>query len=190
MFAGEPGNIKLTTEEDFARAEARRLASLTDLRTGSGFDVHALADGDHVMLGGVRIPHDRGLTGHSDADVGLHALVDAILGALCDGDIGLHFPPNDARWRGASSDQFLKFAVERVRKRGGRIAHLDLTIVCEAPRIGPYRDAMRKRIAEIADIAVERVAVKATTSERLGFTGRREGIAAMATATVRLPWSW
>ena len=190
VFAGEAGNIKLTTEDDFARAEARRLASLADLRTGSGFDVHAFADGDHVMLGGVRIPHERGLTGHSDADVALHALVDAILGALADGDIGHHFPPNDARWRGASSDQFLKFAVERVHKRGGRIAHLDLTIVCEAPRIGPHRDAMRKRIAEIADIAIERVAVKATTSERLGFTGRREGIAAMATATVRLPWSW
>ncbi len=120
----------------------------------------------------------------------MHALVDAILGAIADGDIGYHFSPNDPRWRGASSDQFLKFAVERVHKRGGRIAHLDLTIVCEAPRIGPHRDAIRKRIAEIADIAVERVAVKATTSEQLGFTGRREGIVAMATATVRMPWSW
>ncbi len=137
-----------------------------------------------------KIPHDRGLTGHSDADVALHALVDAILGALADGDIGEHFPPSDPQWRGASSDQFLAFAVERVSKRGGQIAHLDVTIVCEAPRIGPHRDAMRERIAEIADMSIERVAVKATTSEQLGFTGRREGIAAMATATVRLPWSW
>jgi 2-C-methyl-D-erythritol 4-phosphate cytidylyltransferase/2-C-methyl-D-erythritol 2,4-cyclodiphosphate synthase len=190
VFAGETGNVKLTTDEDFSRAEARRIAGLPDLRTGTGFDVHAFADGDHVMLGGVRIPHERGLTGHSDADVALHALVDAILGALADGDIGQHFPPTDPRWRGAPSDQFLKFAAERVIKRGGRIAHLDVTIVCEAPRIGPHREAMRARIAQIAEIAVERVAVKATTSERLGFTGRGEGIAAMATATVRLPWSW
>jgi 2-C-methyl-D-erythritol 4-phosphate cytidylyltransferase/2-C-methyl-D-erythritol 2,4-cyclodiphosphate synthase len=190
VFGGESGNIKLTTDEDFARAEARRIASLTDLRTGNGFDVHAFGDGDHVMLGGVRIEHDRGLTGHSDADVALHAIVDAILGALADGDIGKHFSPNDPRWRGASSDQFLKFAAERVTRRGGRIAHLDLTIVCETPRIGPHRDAMRQRIAAIAEIAVERVGVKATTSEQLGFTGRGEGIAAMATATVRLPWSW
>jgi 2-C-methyl-D-erythritol 4-phosphate cytidylyltransferase/2-C-methyl-D-erythritol 2,4-cyclodiphosphate synthase len=189
-FAGESGNVKLTTDEDFAKAESRRLASLADLRLGNGFDVHAFGDGDHVWLGGVKIPHDRGLTGHSDADVALHALVDAILGALADGDIGKHFSPNDPRWRGASSDQFLKFAVERVNKRGGRIAHLDLTIVCEEPRIGPHRDTIRKRIAEIAEMSIERVAVKATTSEQLGFTGRREGIVAMATATVRLPWSW
>jgi 2-C-methyl-D-erythritol 4-phosphate cytidylyltransferase/2-C-methyl-D-erythritol 2,4-cyclodiphosphate synthase len=189
-FPGESGNLKLTTEEDFARAEARRIASLTDLRTGNGFDVHAFGDGDHVMLCGVRVPHDRGLAGHSDADVALHAIVDAILGALADGDIGKHFSPNDPRWRGASSDQFLRFAVDRVIKRGGRVAHLDVTVVCESPRIGPHRDAMRQRIAQIADIAVERVAVKATTSEQLGFTGRREGIAAMATATIRLPWSW
>jgi 2-C-methyl-D-erythritol 4-phosphate cytidylyltransferase/2-C-methyl-D-erythritol 2,4-cyclodiphosphate synthase len=190
VFAGESGNVKLTTDDDFARAEARRIANLPDLRIGSGFDVHAFADGDHVMLGGVRIAHERGLTGHSDADVALHALVDAILGALADGDIGKHFPPSDPRWRGAASDQFLKFAVERVTKRGGRISHLDVTIVCEAPRIGPHRDAMRQRIAQIAELAVERVAVKATTSEKLGFTGRGEGIAAMATATIRLPWSW
>jgi 2-C-methyl-D-erythritol 4-phosphate cytidylyltransferase/2-C-methyl-D-erythritol 2,4-cyclodiphosphate synthase len=189
-FAGESGNVKLTTDEDFGKAEARRIASLADLRLGNGFDVHAFGDGDHVWLGGIKIAHDRGLTGHSDADVGLHAIVDAILGALADGDIGKHFSPNDPRWRGASSDQFLKFAAERVAKRGGKIAHLDLTIVCETPRIGPHRDAMRKRIAEIADMSIERVAVKATTSEQLGFTGRKEGIAAMATATVRLPWSW
>jgi len=190
VFAGETGNVKLTTEEDFAKAEARRIASLADLRTGNGFDVHAFGDGDHVWLGGLKIPHDRGLTGHSDADVALHAIVDAILGAIADGDIGKHFSPNDPRWKGASSDQFLKFAIERVSQRGGRVAHIDLTIVCEAPRIGPHRDAMRAKIAEIAGIAVERVAVKATTSEQLGFTGRREGIVAMATATVRLPWSW
>lgn len=189
-FAGDSGNVKLTTDEDFAKADARRIASLADLRLGNGFDVHAFGEGDHVWLGGIKIPHDRALTGHSDADVALHALVDAILGALADGDIGQHFSPNDPRWRGAASDQFLKFAVERVSKRGGRIAHLDLTIVCETPRIGPHRDAMRKRIAEIADMSIDRVAVKATTSEQLGFTGRKEGIVAMATATVRLPWSW
>lgn len=190
IFAGELGNVKLTTDEDFARAEARRIASLADLRTGNGFDVHPLSEGDHVMLGGVRIPHDHGLAGHSDADVALHAIVDAILGALADGDIGHHFPPSDPRWRGASSDQFLKYAADRVLQRGGRIAHLDLTIVCEAPRIAPHRDAIRQRIAAIADMAVERIAVKATTSEKLGFTGRGEGIAALATATVRLPWNW
>jgi 2-C-methyl-D-erythritol 4-phosphate cytidylyltransferase/2-C-methyl-D-erythritol 2,4-cyclodiphosphate synthase len=189
-FAGESGNVKLTTDEDFAKAESRRIANLADLRLGNGFDVHAFGDGDHVWLGGVKIPHDRGLTGHSDADVALHALVDAILGALADGDIGKHFSPNDPRWRGASSDQFLTFAVDRVTKRGGKIAHLDLTIVCEEPRIGPHRDAIRKRIADIAELSIDRVAVKATTSEQLGFTGRREGIVAMATATVRLPWSW
>lgn len=187
-FDGERGNIKLTTAEDVARAE-RDHAALPDTRTGSGFDVHAFAAGDHVMLAGVKIPHERGLTGHSDADVGLHALTDAVLGAIADGDIGVHFPPTDPQWRGAASDRFLAFAVERVRARGGRIAHLDLTIVCEAPRVGPYRDAMRARIAAIAGLDMTRVGVKATTSERLGFTGRGEGIAAMATATVRLPWS-
>jgi 2-C-methyl-D-erythritol 4-phosphate cytidylyltransferase/2-C-methyl-D-erythritol 2,4-cyclodiphosphate synthase len=151
--------------------------------------VHQFIEGDHVWLGGVRIAHERGVTGHSDADVVLHALVDAILGALCEGDIGVHFPPSDPQWRGASSDRFLAFAVERVQARGGRIAHLDATIVCEAPRIGPHRDAMRARIAEIAGIPESRVAIKATTSEQLGFIGRREGIAAFANATIRLPWS-
>jgi 2-C-methyl-D-erythritol 4-phosphate cytidylyltransferase/2-C-methyl-D-erythritol 2,4-cyclodiphosphate synthase len=189
VFAGEAGNLKLTTPEDVARAERDHAAALADMRTGSGFDVHAFAPGDHVMLGGVKIPHDCGVTGHSDADVALHALTDAVLGALAEGDIGVHFPPSDPQWRGASSDRFLAFAVERVRARGGRIAHLDLTIVCEAPRVGPHREAMRARIATIAGVEVDRVAVKATTSEKLGFTGRREGIAAMATATVRLPWS-
>ena len=187
-FEGEAGNVKLTTAEDFARAQAAELAALSDVRTGFGFDVHQFADGDHVWLGGLRIPHGCGVTGHSDADVVLHALVDALLGALAEGDIGVHFPPSDPQWRGASSDRFLAFAVERVQARGGRIAHLDVTVVCEAPRIGPHRDAMRARIAEIAGIASERVAVKATTSEKLGFTGRGEGIVAFANATVRLPW--
>jgi 2-C-methyl-D-erythritol 4-phosphate cytidylyltransferase/2-C-methyl-D-erythritol 2,4-cyclodiphosphate synthase len=185
-FAGEQGNVKLTSAEDIVRAEA---AALPDLRTGNGFDVHPFGTGDHVMLAGVRIPHEHGLAGHSDADVGLHALVDAILGALAEGDIGTHFPPSDAQWRGAASDRFLAFAAERVRSRHGRITHLDLTIICEAPRIAPYRDAMRARIAAIADVPIERVSVKATTSEKLGFTGRGEGIAAFATASVRLPWS-
>jgi 2-C-methyl-D-erythritol 4-phosphate cytidylyltransferase/2-C-methyl-D-erythritol 2,4-cyclodiphosphate synthase len=189
VFAGESGNAKVTTSEDFARAETLRLAGLSDVRTGNGFDVHAFAAGDHVMLGGIRIPHSRGLTGHSDADVALHALVDAILGALAEGDIGAHFPPTDPQWKGAASDRFLAFACERVRARRGMIAHLDVTVVCEAPRVSPYRDAMRARIAAIAGIALARVAVKATTSEKLGFTGRGEGIVAMATATLRLPWS-
>jgi 2-C-methyl-D-erythritol 4-phosphate cytidylyltransferase/2-C-methyl-D-erythritol 2,4-cyclodiphosphate synthase len=188
-FEGEAGNVKLTTTDDFMRAEAAKLAGLSDVRTGFGFDVHQFGDGDHVMLGGVRIAHSRGLSGHSDADIVLHALVDAILGALADGDIGVHFPPSDPQWRGASSDRFLAFAVERLRTRGGRIAHLDITVVCEAPRIGPHRDAIRARIAEIAGVPVERVGVKATTSEKMGFTGRGEGMAAFANATVRLPWS-
>jgi 2-C-methyl-D-erythritol 4-phosphate cytidylyltransferase/2-C-methyl-D-erythritol 2,4-cyclodiphosphate synthase len=188
-FPGESTNVKLTTNDDFERAEMLRLASLADVRTGNGFDVHAFGDGDHVMLGGVRIPHARGVTGHSDADVALHALVDAILGALAEGDIGVHFPPSDPQWRGASSDRFLAFACERVRARSGMIAHLDVTVVCETPRIGPHRDAMRTRIAAIAGIPIGRVAIKATTSEKMGFTGRGEGLVAMATATVRLPWS-
>ncbi len=188
VFAGEPGNIKLTTPDDFTRAEAAQSATLGDVRTGSGLDVHAFEPGDHVTLGGIRIPHSHTLTGHSDADVALHALTDAILGALADGDIGVHFPPSDPQWRGASSDRFLTFAVDRVRARRGRIAHLDLTIVCEAPRIGEHRDRMRATIANLAGISIDRVGVKATTSEKLGFTGRGEGIVAYATATIRLPW--
>ena len=186
VFEGDPENIKLTTPEDFARAEAA--LGMGEVRTGTGFDVHAFGEGDHVMLGGVRIPHTRGLSGHSNADAALHALTDAVLGALAEGDIGEHFPPGDPRWRGAPSDQFLRFAAERVRARGGAIAHLDLTIVCEAPRLAAHRQAMRERIAAIAGLTVDRVAVKATTSEKLGFTGRGEGIAALATATIRLPW--
>jgi 2-C-methyl-D-erythritol 4-phosphate cytidylyltransferase/2-C-methyl-D-erythritol 2,4-cyclodiphosphate synthase len=189
VFEGEAGNIKITNAGDFARAEATAFAALGDVRIGSGIDVHAFAPGDHVTLGGVRIPHTQALTGHSDADVALHALTDAILGALADGDIGVHFPPSDPQWRGASSDRFLKFAIDRVAARGGRIAHLDINIVCEAPRIGPHRDAMRKNIARVAGVTADRVGVKATTSEKLGFTGRGEGIVAYATATIRLPWS-
>jgi 2-C-methyl-D-erythritol 4-phosphate cytidylyltransferase / 2-C-methyl-D-erythritol 2,4-cyclodiphosphate synthase len=189
VFEGEADNLKVTTKDDFARAEMTRFVTLADVRTGNGFDVHAFAEGDHVMLGGIRIPHSHGVTGHSDADVALHALVDAILGALAEGDIGAHFPPSDPQWKGAASDRFLAFACERVRKRDGAISHLDVTVVCEAPRISPHRDAMRARIAAIANLAVDRVAVKATTSEKLGFAGRGEGIFAMATATIRLPWS-
>jgi 2-C-methyl-D-erythritol 4-phosphate cytidylyltransferase/2-C-methyl-D-erythritol 2,4-cyclodiphosphate synthase len=187
-FEGDPANMKLTTPEDFVREEARLGAVLGDVRIGNGYDVHAFGDGDHVMICGVRVPHNKGFLAHSDGDVGLHALVDAILGALADGDIGSHFPPSDPRWKGAASDQFLKYAVDRVAARGGRIAHLDVTLICERPKIGPLRDTMRARIAEIAGLALSRVAVKATTSERLGFTGREEGIAAVASATIRLPW--
>jgi 2-C-methyl-D-erythritol 4-phosphate cytidylyltransferase/2-C-methyl-D-erythritol 2,4-cyclodiphosphate synthase len=141
------------------------------------------------MLCGVRVPHTRGFLAHSDGDVGLHALVDAILGALADGDIGSHFPPSDPQWKGAASDKFLKYAVDRVSARGGRIANLEVTMISERPKIGPLRDTMRARIAEITGVNISRVAVKATTSERLGFTGREEGIAATASATIRLPWS-
>jgi 2-C-methyl-D-erythritol 4-phosphate cytidylyltransferase/2-C-methyl-D-erythritol 2,4-cyclodiphosphate synthase len=189
-FEGESTNMKLTTPEDFTRAHEMTLSRQGDVRTAMGFDVHAFAPGgDHVMLGGISIPFDRTLAGHSDADVVLHALVDALLGTLADGDIGQHFPPSDPAWKGASSDRFLTFAAERVAARGGMIAHLDVTVVCEAPKVGPHRDAMRARISEIAGVEVSRVSVKATTSEGLGFTGRGEGIAAYATATVRLPWS-
>jgi 2-C-methyl-D-erythritol 4-phosphate cytidylyltransferase/2-C-methyl-D-erythritol 2,4-cyclodiphosphate synthase len=188
-FEGDAANMKLTTPEDFVREEARLAAQLGDIRTGTGYDVHAFGDGDHVMICGVRVPHSRGFLAHSDGDVGLHALVDAILGALADGDIGSHFPPSDMKWKGASSDQFLKYAVERVTARGGRIANLEVTMICERPKIGPLRDTMRARIADITGVNISRVAVKATTSERLGFTGREEGIAATASATIRLPWT-
>ncbi|HEU0082699.1 MAG TPA: bifunctional 2-C-methyl-D-erythritol 4-phosphate cytidylyltransferase/2-C-methyl-D-erythritol 2,4-cyclodiphosphate synthase [Bradyrhizobium sp.] len=188
-FEGDPANMKLTTPEDFVREEARLGAALGDVRTGSGYDVHAFGDGDHVMICGIKVPHSRGFLAHSDGDVGLHALVDAILGALADGDIGSHFPPSDPQWKGAASDRFLKYAVDRVAARGGRVAHLDVTLICERPKIGPLREAMRARIAEITGLELSRVAVKATTSERLGFTGREEGIAAMGSATIRLPWS-
>jgi 2-C-methyl-D-erythritol 4-phosphate cytidylyltransferase / 2-C-methyl-D-erythritol 2,4-cyclodiphosphate synthase len=187
-FEGDVANMKLTTPEDFVREEARLASLLGDVRTGTGYDVHAFGPGDHVMICGVRVPHTKGFLAHSDGDVGLHALVDAILGALADGDIGSHFPPSDMKWKGASSDQFLTYAVERVTARGGRIANLEVTLICERPKIGPLRDRMRARIAEITGVNISRIAVKATTSERLGFTGREEGIAATASATIRLPW--
>jgi 2-C-methyl-D-erythritol 4-phosphate cytidylyltransferase/2-C-methyl-D-erythritol 2,4-cyclodiphosphate synthase len=190
VFPGEADNMKLTHAADFLSGErlSSRLAALGDIRTGNGFDVHAFTEGDHVWLNGLRIPHNRALSGHSDADVGLHALTDAILGAIGEGDIGFHFPPSDERWRGASSEGFLRHAVALVAARGGAVANLDVTLLCEAPKIGPLREEMRRRIAAIAGIEVERVGVKATTTERLGFLGRCEGIAAMAVATVRLPW--
>ncbi|MCK1449977.1 bifunctional 2-C-methyl-D-erythritol 4-phosphate cytidylyltransferase/2-C-methyl-D-erythritol 2,4-cyclodiphosphate synthase [Bradyrhizobium sp. 35] len=188
-FEGDVANMKLTTPEDFVREEARLASLLGDIRTGTGYDVHAFGEGDHLMICGVRVPHTKGFLAHSDGDVGLHALVDAILGALADGDIGSHFPPSDAKWKGASSDQFLQYAIERVTQRRGRIANLEVTMICERPKIGPLRETMRARIAEISGVDISRVAVKATTSERLGFTGREEGIAATASATIRLPWS-
>jgi 2-C-methyl-D-erythritol 4-phosphate cytidylyltransferase/2-C-methyl-D-erythritol 2,4-cyclodiphosphate synthase len=187
-FEGDHLNMKLTTPEDFAREEARLAASLGDIRVGTGFDVHAFGEGDHLMICGVRVPHSRGFLAHSDGDVGLHALVDAILGALADGDIGSHFPPSDDKWKGAESNRFLDYAVQRVRARGGFVANLEVTLICERPKIGPLRDQMRARIAEIANVPVSRVSVKATTTERLGFAGREEGIAATASATIRLPW--
>ncbi|PTW60256.1 2-C-methyl-D-erythritol 2,4-cyclodiphosphate synthase [Breoghania corrubedonensis] len=191
VVEGEKDNMKITTTDDMTSAQNRVAredwAMLADIRMGQGYDVHAFVEGDHVTLGGIDISHDRRLSGHSDADVALHAITDAIFGALCDGDIGSHFPPSDPQWKGAASDIFLREAVNRVAKRGGVIAHLDLTIVCEAPKIGPHRESMRARIAQICGMEIDRVAVKATTSERLGFTGRREGIAALAAATVRLP---
>jgi 2-C-methyl-D-erythritol 4-phosphate cytidylyltransferase / 2-C-methyl-D-erythritol 2,4-cyclodiphosphate synthase len=187
VFEGDPANVKVTTMQDLAAVEARLTASSGETRVGQGFDVHAFAPGDHVWLCGVRIPHSAALSGHSDADVGLHALADAIYGALAEGDIGQHFPPSDPQWKGTASKVFLAHAAERVRARGGAIVHLDATLICEAPKIGPHRDVMRARVAEIAGLDIGRVAVKATTSERLGFTGRGEGIACLATATVRLP---
>ncbi len=186
LVEGDENLLKVTTAADLARLEAL-LAGTRETRAGFGYDVHAFGEGDHVTLGGVRIPHDRGLAGHSDADVGLHALCDAIYGALADGDIGAHFPPSENAWAGADSAVFLRHAMQRVAGRAGRVLHLDLTLVCERPKVGPHRDAMRARIADIAGLPVERVAVKATTSERLGFTGRGEGIAAHAVATVELP---
>ncbi len=187
VFEGDPANVKVTTMQDLEAAEARLGGSLGETRVGQGFDVHAFAPGDALWLCGVRIPHVMRLSGHSDADVGLHALADALYGALAEGDIGQHFPPSDPQWKGAASKLFLAHAAERVRERGGAIVHLDATLICEAPKIGPHREAMRARVAAIAGINIGRVAVKATTTERLGFTGRSEGIACLATATVRLP---
>ena len=189
LVEGSEANVKLTTAEDLARA-ARAVGTAPtgagEVRTGQGFDVHRFAAGDHVWLCGVRIPHARALEGHSDADVGLHALTDALLGAIGDGDIGQHFPNTDPRWRGAASHVFLADAARRVHARGGAVSNVDVTLLCESPKIAPHREGMRARIAEILKLDISRVAVKATTTEGLGFTGRREGIAAMATATVVL----
>ena len=182
IVAGDPALDKLTYEADFRRVEATLLSP----RTGFGFDVHALAAGEALWLGGVRVPHDKGLKGHSDADVVLHALTDAILGAIAAGDIGVHFPPSDPRWRKAPSSLFLEHARDLVETAGGRIAHVDVTIICEAPRIGPYRDAMRARIATLLRLSCSRTSIKATTTEQLGFTGRGEGIAAQAVATIMM----
>jgi len=184
---GEETNMKITNAEDFATAEMLLAARLGETRTGSGFDVHRFTAGNHIWLCGLKIPHDHGLEGHSDADAGLHALTDALLGAIGAGDIGQHFPPTDERWRGATSSIFLQHAAGLVREKGGTIVHCDLTLICERPKVGPHREAMRARIAEILQIEVSRVSVKATTTEGMGFTGRREGIAAEAIATVRLP---
>ncbi|MCX5568503.1 bifunctional 2-C-methyl-D-erythritol 4-phosphate cytidylyltransferase/2-C-methyl-D-erythritol 2,4-cyclodiphosphate synthase [Kaistia nematophila] len=193
LVLGERSNIKLTLPEDIEVADTRlrmeEQLRAGETRVGTGYDVHSFTEGSSVWLGGVEIPHDRKLSGHSDADVALHALTDAVLGAIADGDIGDHFPPSDPQWRGASSDRFLAFAAERVRARGGVIVNLDLAIIAEEPRIGPHRDAMRARIAEIAGIGAGRVGVKATTNEKMGFVGRGEGIAAIATATIRLPFT-
>ncbi|MEX0627874.1 MAG: bifunctional 2-C-methyl-D-erythritol 4-phosphate cytidylyltransferase/2-C-methyl-D-erythritol 2,4-cyclodiphosphate synthase [Cucumibacter sp.] len=188
LVEGDARNVKLTYPADFAAAERRIMGEARmETRVGTGYDVHAFEPGDHVMLGGLRIAHSHGLKGHSDADVALHALTDALFGALAEGDLGRHFSPADPQWKGTDSASFLDHAAKRVAARGGRILHLDLTIVCEAPKIAPHAEAMQARIAAIAGISAGRVSVKATTSEGLGFTGRREGIAASATATVELP---
>lgn len=194
LVPGDEANFKITTADDLARAE-RQMAEhhaagrgkQMDIRTGNGFDVHAFGPGDGLMLCGVPVPHDRGLVGHSDADVGLHALTDAIFGALGEGDIGQWFPPSDPQWKGAASDIFLARAAARAAERGFAITHVDVTIICERPKVGPHAAAMREAVAKAAGLAVERVSVKATTSERLGFTGRGEGIAAIATATLVKP---
>jgi 2-C-methyl-D-erythritol 4-phosphate cytidylyltransferase/2-C-methyl-D-erythritol 2,4-cyclodiphosphate synthase len=186
LVRGDEDNLKVTTEDDLCRGE-RLLAGASEIRSGFGFDVHRFGKGDAVMLCGVAVPHDRGLLGHSDADVGLHALTDALLGTIAAGDIGSHFPPSDPRWRGAPSEVFLRHAAMLVGEAGGAIVNVDVTLICERPKIGPYREAMRIRIADLLALSVRRVSVKATTTEELGFTGRREGIAAQAMANVRLP---
>jgi 2-C-methyl-D-erythritol 4-phosphate cytidylyltransferase/2-C-methyl-D-erythritol 2,4-cyclodiphosphate synthase len=187
IVAGGEANLKVTTAGDLATAERFIAARLGDVRVGQGFDVHPFGHGDRLMVCGVEIPHNAGVVGHSDADVGLHALTDAILGAIGAGDIGMHFPPSDPQWKDASSDRFLAHAVGLVRAKGGAVAALDVTIICEQPKIGPHRAAMVERVAAITGIGSDRVSVKATTTEKLGFTGRGEGMAAQAVATIRLP---
>jgi len=191
LVEGSEHNRKLTTAEDLEIADEMLQVPCGSgsgtVRVASGYDVHALGPGDAVILCGVRVPHTKALVGHSDADVSLHALADALLGTIADGDIGVHFPPSDDRWRGAASDVFLKTAADKIKSRGGEIVHVDVTLLCEAPRIGPYRDAMRGFMAETLGLDISQVSIKATTNEGLGFVGRGEGIAALATATVRLP---
>ena len=186
LVAGDIMLEKVTTPQDFAEAE-RRISARLISRSAMGFDVHQLASGEELWLGGVKIEHDKGLVGHSDADVALHALTDALLGALGDGDIGTHFPPSDPQWRGARSRRFVEHAAQLVSTAGGIIDYVDLTLICEAPKIGPHKDAMRAAISDMLGISIRKVSVKATTTERLGFTGRGEGIAAQAIATIRLP---
>jgi 2-C-methyl-D-erythritol 4-phosphate cytidylyltransferase/2-C-methyl-D-erythritol 2,4-cyclodiphosphate synthase len=186
LVVGAEDNLKITTTEDLRRA-TDRLAAPGEIRVASGFDVHRFTSGDHVTLCNLKIPHDAGLEGHSDADAALHALTDALLGCIAAGDIGRHFPPTDPRWKGADSAIFLAHAGALIAALGGEIVHLDVTVICERPKIGPYRAAMATRTAEILGIEEHRVSIKATTTEGLGFTGRREGIAAQAMATVRLP---
>ena len=187
MVEGSEANLKITTQEDMVQAERMLGGAGLTTRIGSGFDVHRFGPGDHVILGGIRIDHEHGLEGHSDADAALHALTDALLGAIGDGDIGSHFPPSDEKWRNADSAAFLQHAASLVATRGGIIDNVDVTLICEAPKIGPHREAMRHRIGEILGLPVRLISVKATTTEGLGFTGRREGIAAQAIAAVRLP---
>jgi 2-C-methyl-D-erythritol 4-phosphate cytidylyltransferase/2-C-methyl-D-erythritol 2,4-cyclodiphosphate synthase len=186
IVPGDPMLEKITLPADFAAAEARLAASMR-VRTAQGFDVHRLAEGEELWLGGVRIPHSRGLSGHSDADVALHAITDALLGTIGAGDIGMHFPPSDPQWRGAASARFLEHAAGLVAAQGGIVDFVDLTLICEAPKIGPHRETIRASIAAILRVPTSRISVKATTTERLGFTGRGEGMAAQAIATVRLP---
>jgi 2-C-methyl-D-erythritol 4-phosphate cytidylyltransferase/2-C-methyl-D-erythritol 2,4-cyclodiphosphate synthase len=186
LTPGDPLLMKLTYSEDFTMLE-RMMGGITCV--GSGFDAHRFGPGDQVTLCGVGIAHNKGLIGHSDADAGWHALVDAILGALGKGDIGAHFPPSDPQWKGANSERFLRRAVALAAEAGARIQNVDITLICEAPRIGPYRDAMRARTAEVTGIPVERVSIKATTTERMGFTGREEGLAAQATVSIDIPWA-
>lgn len=189
IVEGHRQNFKITTQDDLELAARLMTGAGTNMetRTGAGFDVHAFTDGNSVRLCGVDIPHDRKLSGHSDADVGLHAITDALLGAIAAGDIGSHFPPSGPQWKGMESSVFLEKAVALVKEKGGRITHIDLTLICEAPKIGPHREAMQARVAEICGLSPDRISIKATTTEGLGFTGRKEGIAAQAIATVMLP---
>jgi 2-C-methyl-D-erythritol 4-phosphate cytidylyltransferase/2-C-methyl-D-erythritol 2,4-cyclodiphosphate synthase len=182
---GSEDNFKITTQEDLDKAE--RMLSNDETRTGLGFDVHQFCPGDSVTICGVEIPFDQSLLGHSDADVGLHAITDAVLGAIGAGDIGMHFPPSDPQWKGEPSDTFIRHAGNLVIERGGSISNVDVTIICEKPKIGPHREIMRVRISEILGVSLDRIGIKGTTTERLGFTGRGEGVAAQAIATVNLP---